>query len=226
VHILETGSATLLEDSHFNSHTGQAIVVPMIDADGPIGVLTLLYTEELDTTTLPVLLARASTFGDLAAIALRKARLLEQSEERRRKLEALEQSRARLLRGFSHDIKNPLSNADGFLQLLELGLRGPLAPQQLATLQRARTALSAGLRMLRDLLDFAVASVGTHLPHHQPGNHRRCGERSRRESPRRRRTQADRAQPRRLFFTGAPHRHRSRAPGARQPDLECREIHE
>ncbi len=158
--ILETGSATLLEDSPFNSHTGQAIVVPMSDADGPIGVLTLIYDDELDETTLPVLLARASTFGDLAAIALRKARLLEQSEQRRRKLEVVEQSRARLLRGFSHDIKNPLSNADGFLQLLELGLRGPLAPQQLDTLLRARTALNNGLRMLRDLLDFAVASVG------------------------------------------------------------------
>jgi signal transduction histidine kinase len=132
----------------------------MSDTDGPIGVLTLLYNEQLDETTLPVLLARASTFGDLAGIALHKARLLEQSEERRRKLEAVEHSRARLLRGFSHDIKNPLSNADGFLQLLELGLRGPLAPQQLETLQRARIALNTGLRMLRDLLDFAVASVG------------------------------------------------------------------
>jgi signal transduction histidine kinase len=158
--ILETGSATVINDGQFNPHSGQAIIVPMVEADGLFGMLTLLYDNELDETTLPVLLARASTFGDLAAIALRKARLLEQSEDRRRKLESVEQSRARLLRGFSHDIKNPLSNADGFLQLLELGLRGPLAPQQLETLQRARTALNAGLRMLRDLLDFAIASVG------------------------------------------------------------------
>jgi signal transduction histidine kinase len=158
--ILESGSATLLEGSDLNAQGRHAIVVPMIDGDQPIGVLTLRYAHEPDKTTLPVLLARASTFGDLATIALRKARLLEQSEERRRKLETVEQSRARLLRGFSHDIKTPLSNADGFLQLLELGLRGPLAPQQLDTLRRARGALSNGLRMLRDLLDFAVASTG------------------------------------------------------------------
>jgi signal transduction histidine kinase len=158
--IIESGSATVVENSRFDAQATQAVVVPLIEDQGPIGVLTLLYENQLDEATLPLLLARASTFGDLAAVALRKTRLLEQAEDRRRKLEAVEQSRARLLRGFSHDIKNPLSNADGFLQLLELGLRGPLSHQQLKTLQRARMSLNTGLRMLRDLLDFAVASVG------------------------------------------------------------------
>jgi signal transduction histidine kinase len=158
--ILHTGVATVVDDLHFNSHAGQAVVVPMVEAEGAVGALVLVWKTVLDETTLPLLLARASTFGDLAAIALRKARLLEESEDRRRKLEAVERSRARLLRGFSHDIKNPLSNTDGFLQLLQLGLRGQLSHEQLETVQRARTSLSAGLRMLRDLVDFAVASVG------------------------------------------------------------------
>jgi signal transduction histidine kinase len=132
----------------------------MMEAEGAVGMLSLLYDADLDDSTLPLLLARANTFADLAAVALRKARLLEQSEERRLQLEAVEESRARLLRGFSHDIRNPLANADGFLQLLALGVRGPLTPVQLETLQRARTSLSAGLRLLRDLLDFAIANVG------------------------------------------------------------------
>ena len=158
--IIDAGAATVVDNANLNSHASQAVVVPLIEAHGPIGVLTLFYDKELDENTLPLLLARVSTYGDLAAIALRKAHLLEQSEERRRKLESVEQSRTRLLRGFSHDIQNPLANANGFLQLLELGLRGPLTPQQLETLQRARASLDTGLRMLRDLLDFAVSSVG------------------------------------------------------------------
>lgn len=158
--IMRNGRGALVNDVHMNHNGSRAIVVPMIEAEGPIGVLTLLYDGEIDHSTLPALLARANTFGDLAAVALRKARLLEQSEVRRLQLEAVERSRARLLRGFSHDIKNPLTNADGFLQLLQMGLRGPLAPEQLESVQRARTSLGTGLRLLRDLLDFALASVG------------------------------------------------------------------
>ena len=157
--VVRDGGAAVVHDAPWD-HNSNAIVVPMIEADGPIGVLTLLYENDLDDSMLPLLLARANTFGDLAAIALHKARLLERSEERRLQLESVEQSRARLLRGFSHDIRNPLANADGFLQLLQLELRGPLTPPQLETLKRARASLSNGLRLLRDLLDFAIASVG------------------------------------------------------------------
>jgi signal transduction histidine kinase len=94
-----------------------------------------------------LLLARANTFADLAAVALRKARLLEQSEERRLQLEAVEESRARLLRGFSHDIRNPLANADGFLQLLALGVRGPLFNEftRLRTIDEAGTGIGSAI---------------------------------------------------------------------------------
>ena len=161
--VVRSGAATFVRDQRFNGHSGNAVIVPMIEAEGPIGVLTLLYDDDLDESELQLLLARANTFGDLAAVALRKARLLEQSEGRRLQLEAVEESRERLLRGFSHDIKNPLSNADGFLQLLEMGLRGNMSAQQMESLRRARASLGTGLRLLRDLLDFALTSVG-HIP--------------------------------------------------------------
>jgi signal transduction histidine kinase len=158
--IVQTHAAALVEDPELSRNHKRALVAPMIEAEGPVGVLTLLYDGDLDEATIPLLLARANTFGDLAAIALRKARVLEQSEARRQQLEDIEKGRSRLLRGFSHDIRNPLANADGFLQLMQMGLQGELTAEQSKTLERARASLATGLRLLRDLLDFVLVSVG------------------------------------------------------------------
>ncbi|MGH7466705.1 MAG: sensor histidine kinase [Longimicrobiales bacterium] len=138
---------------------GCAVVVPLIDPEGPSGVLALLYDRSY-TSIGPDAMARASTFGDLAAVALRKARLLEESEERRQELERMTESRALLLRGFSHDLKNPLWAADGFLQLLDLGVRGNLSDEQQDSVRHARRSLQAAFKLLQDLIDLARAGIG------------------------------------------------------------------
>jgi PAS domain S-box-containing protein len=96
-----------------------------------------------------------------------RARLLEgerearaEAERRREELERVTESRARLIRGFSHDVKNPLGAADGFLQLLEEGLLGHLAQQQTEGVARARNALHGALELIDDILAFARAQTG------------------------------------------------------------------
>jgi signal transduction histidine kinase len=152
---------------------GGVVFVPLIGPEGPSGVLTLLY----DRKHLPIgpdAVARASTFADLAAVALRKARLLEESEERRRELERMSESRALLLRGFSHDLKNPLWAADGFLQLLDLGVRGKMAPEQHDSVRHARRSLQAAFTLLQDLIDLARAGIGRIELHVTPTNISDC----------------------------------------------------
>jgi signal transduction histidine kinase len=148
---------------------GCAMIVPLIDPDGPSGVLALLY-EPSHTAIGPDAMARASTFGDLAAVALRKARLLEDSEERRQELERMTERRALLLRGFSHDLKNPLWAADGFLQLLDLGVRGNLNRDQQDSVRHARRSLQAAFKLLQDLIDLARAGIGRIELHPAPLN--------------------------------------------------------
>jgi signal transduction histidine kinase len=67
------------------------------------------------------------------------------------------ESKTRLMRGFSHDVKNPIGAADGYMQLLEDKLMGPLTPQQVASIARARRSLSQALRLIEDLLELARA---------------------------------------------------------------------
>jgi signal transduction histidine kinase len=87
-------------------------------------------------------------------------RLREESERAREELVRVTESRARLMRGFGHDLKNPLGAADGYLQLLLDGVLGPLTDRQLRAAQRARRSIRGGLNLVEDLVDLARAETG------------------------------------------------------------------
>jgi Signal transduction histidine kinase len=80
-----------------------------------------------------------------------------EAERRRMELEKVTESRTRLMRGFSHDVKNPIGAADGYMQLLEDELMGPLTTQQSASIARARRSLAQAIRLIEDLLQLARA---------------------------------------------------------------------
>jgi signal transduction histidine kinase len=84
-----------------------------------------------------------------------EATLRAQAEARRLELEAVTESRTRLMRGFTHDVKNPMGAADGFLQLLQDGILDPLTPRQTQAVTRSRALLASALRLIGDLLDVA-----------------------------------------------------------------------
>ncbi|HEX2079151.1 MAG TPA: HAMP domain-containing sensor histidine kinase [Longimicrobium sp.] len=70
------------------------------------------------------------------------------------------EARARLLRGVSHDVKNPLGAARGYAELLEMGLKGPLNAEQTQYVQGIRRSIDGALAILADLLDLARADSG------------------------------------------------------------------
>ena len=82
------------------------------------------------------------------------------SERRRADLESITQSRNRLMRGFSHDVKNPIGAADGYMQLLEDEILGPVTVKQRTGIERARRSLQAALHLINDLLEIAKTEEG------------------------------------------------------------------
>ncbi len=64
-------------------------------------------------------------------------------------------ARAALLRGVTHDVKNPLGAASGFAQLLEEGVVGPLTQPQLDMIKRVRRLVKSSVEIVTDLLDVA-----------------------------------------------------------------------
>src|SRR5690606_37852849 len=82
-----------------------------------------------------------------------------EAERRRDELQRGTESRNRLMRGFGHDVKNPLGAADGFLQLMEEGVLGELTEKQLESVSSARRSIGAALDLIDQLLELARAEV-------------------------------------------------------------------
>jgi signal transduction histidine kinase len=64
------------------------------------------------------------------------------------------------MRGFTHDVKNPLGAADGFLALMEDGIQGELTAQQRESVGRSRRSIRVALDLIDHLLELARAETG------------------------------------------------------------------
>jgi signal transduction histidine kinase len=84
-----------------------------------------------------------------------------EAEERRLEVEAaMEQTeravaaRQHLIRGFTHDVKNPLHVADGYAELLRLGLKGELPAEQDEVVGKIRAAIRGAVDIIDTLLEI------------------------------------------------------------------------
>lgn len=104
--------------------------------------------------------ARKRAEAETERLLERERQAREESERRREALELVTESRARLMRGFSHDVKNPLGAADGYAALLEDGIVGELTDRQADSVRSIRRSIRNALRLINDLLDVARAEAG------------------------------------------------------------------
>lgn len=90
------------------------------------------------------------------------------AERRGDELERAAKARVRLLRGVTHDVKNPLGAAKGYAELLQLGVRAPLQPEQVPLVDGVMRSIDGALAIIADLLDLARAdSEGLAVHRHE-----------------------------------------------------------
>ena len=70
------------------------------------------------------------------------------------------EAKAALLRGVTHDLKNPLGAAQGFTELLSAGLAGELSERSRETVGRVHRLLGDAIGILKDLTELARAESG------------------------------------------------------------------
>ena len=114
---------------------------------------------QIQATVVLGLLALVSA-GLVTWLVTRVRRLARQAERERARSIRAAQARDRLIRGVSHDLKNPLAVIDGYAELLEMGLKGELTPDQRQTVGRIRATVAALLTTVQELVDLSSAQAG------------------------------------------------------------------
>ena len=143
----------------------------------PINVAdVLLFTIFLFASTLVSALAssvaraqrRADEYaGELATYAEQleqQAAELEQQTEESRELaaeaEAANRAKAEFLAAMSHELRTPLNAIGGYAELIEMGVRGPVTPEQAEDLRRIRRSQRHLLALISDILNFSRLDAG------------------------------------------------------------------
>ena len=114
---------------------------------------------------LPLLLAPFAAASALVALfaGRRLLALAEEAERGRRALAESAAARATLMRGVTHDLKNPLGAAQGYAALLSDSMFGPLGEEQRRIIGRIRGLIGGTISTIQDLLELS-GTTASDLP--------------------------------------------------------------
>ena len=108
-------------------------------------------------------LLRLKTYSDKLNAALEAiessheqlAAALVEAGEARRMAEHANNAKTQFLRAMSHELRTPLNAISGYTEILEMGIRGAVNPDQMKDLGRIKRASSYLLRLINDILTIA-----------------------------------------------------------------------
>jgi PAS domain S-box-containing protein len=136
-----------------------AMIVPLSVGDMVLGVLSLVSAESerhYDQRDLRL----AEELGHRAAMAVQNARLHRAALEAQREAEEANKAKSKFLATMSHELRTPLNAIAGYVDLLRLGVKGPVSPQQDDYLARIGRSERYLLALIQDVLSFAKIEAG------------------------------------------------------------------
>jgi PAS domain S-box-containing protein len=87
-------------------------------------------------------------------------RVAESARDAQARAESANRAKSVFLATMSHELRTPLNAIAGYLDLLRLGLRGPVTDEQRVDLERIKRNQETLLRLIEDVLDFAKLESG------------------------------------------------------------------
>lgn len=156
---IQTRGAIIVDDIGRESHSIlssvrgiQAVVLPLISDEGPIGALIVLQGKRrINTRSVD----RLQTMADVTAIALRRAIVLE-------RLQHSLHVREELQRVLAHDLRNPINTVA--LAAFSLSHAVDFGEKEERLVEMIRRSTQRMTRLIQDLLDTAVIEQHGELP--------------------------------------------------------------
>ena len=136
-----------------------AIVAPMIAHGRTLGALTLVSAESGRRYTQADL-DLAMELARRAALAVDNARLHKAALDARKAAESANLAKTQFLAVMSHELRTPLNAIAGYADLMRMGIRGPVTPEQQADLDRIKRSQRNLLSLINDVLNYAKLEAG------------------------------------------------------------------
>ena len=137
---------------------GSLLTVPLVIRDRVVGALIFVSGQRDAHTAQDVALAEELAIR--SAMALDSARLHGEALELRAKADAASQAKTVFLGAMSHELRTPLNAIAGYVDLIDLGLRGPVTDEQHVDLGRIRRNQQHLMALITDLLNLVRVGSG------------------------------------------------------------------
>jgi PAS domain S-box-containing protein len=95
------------------------------------------------------------------AINAERTHLLQAAENARAEAEHASRAKSEFLAVMSHELRTPLNAIGGYAELLEMGIRGPITPQQADDLHRIQSSQRHLLGLINEVLNHARLETGS-----------------------------------------------------------------
>ncbi len=138
---------------------GPLLTVPLIARNKLLGAITFVSGQAGFVYTLEDV-QLAEGLAVRGALALDNAQVYDMAVTLRRSAESANKAKTAFLGAMSHELRTPLNAIGGYIDLLDMGLRGPVTPQQHADFARVKTSQQHLTLLVTEILNFARAGSG------------------------------------------------------------------
>ena len=132
--------------------------IPLVNADGPLGLLTVSKLGEHWFTDSEKQLLQ--TFADQAVIAVENARLFSQLQAKTEELEIASRHKSEFLANMSHELRTPLNAIIGYSELIAEECADLGTEEFLPDLAKIQSAGKHLLTLISGILDLAKVEAG------------------------------------------------------------------